>query len=161
MSVTMKRRYDVILRLPLVKFAITHCFLRNSKQRARERPKACMLQVKVLKRRNKMQRKKKYNTIEKYLDIDRILIRTLIVRKQYWLEIFYLLPQSLPDLKILASVVPALRLFHIARHRKRLRSKTSLMSRLVERVNACKDIHDTVPSLVPRLIENNTTFNRS
>lgn len=160
MSVTIKRRYDVSIRLPLVKFAITHCFLRNSKQRARERPKACMLQVKVLKRRDKIQRKKK-NTIEKYHDIDRILMLTLIARKQYWLEIFYLLPQSLPDLKILASVVPALRLFHIARHRKKLRSKTSLMSRLVERVNACKDIHDTVPSLVPRLIENKTTFNCS
>lgn len=115
-----------------------HCFRRNSMHKARDRPKACMLQVKVLldeKKTNKIVRK----TIKHKSNINRI---TLTVRRQCLLETFDLRRQCFPDLKISVEAVPVLMLAHIEPHRKKQPSKISWTSISVERVSACTNIHD-------------------
>lgn len=74
--------------------------------------------------------------------MDRVLIFTLTVRRRCSLETFYLRQRCFPDLKISVEVVPVLTLVHIVLRQRKQPSKISWTSILVERVNACIDIHD-------------------
>lgn len=104
--------------------------------KARDRPKACMLQVKVLKKIIKT------NNIYKIIKFNRVLIFTLTVRRRCSLETFYLRQRCFPDLRISVEVVLVLTLVHIVLRQRKQPSKISWMSILVERVNVCTDIHD-------------------